>query len=153
MFKKNILCIWIKTKSRQQARYALNRSSKVSKFHVQKKVTHHYTIVSDPTIKNLLGQTSADEDVWHEVRLRDRRRPRRWAKKHISCHQTGEAIYIFNRNSDQNTSRNLADEEVLELSKKTHHFCHQVSRRCQLLLQFQSKYEENSCTIRLSSVR
>ena len=39
-------------------------------------------------------------------------------KKHISCHQTGEAIYIFNRNSDQNTSRNLADEEVLELSKK-----------------------------------
>ena len=48
---------------------------------MQKKVTHHHTIVSDPTIKNLLGQTSADEDVWHEVRLRDRRRPRHWAKK------------------------------------------------------------------------
>ena len=33
-------------------------------------------------------------------------------KKHISCHQTGEAICIYNRNSDRNTLRILADEDV-----------------------------------------
>ena len=39
-------------------------------------------------------------------------------KKHISCHQTGEAIYISNRNSDRNTSRILADEDVLVAEQK-----------------------------------
>ena len=40
-------------------------------------------------------------------------------KKHISCHQTGEAIYISNRNSDRNTSRILADQDVLVAEQKT----------------------------------
>ena len=52
------------------------KTFEVSKFHVQKMGPHQHTIVSESTMrKKPAWAESSDEDVWHEVRLRDRRRP------------------------------------------------------------------------------